>query len=58
MVVYKDTSDVAKKAAEFAQKKKSNNWFMVSFIHNGSKITTWIGHSFKLKAQNPAEQHF
>ena len=30
MVGYKDTPDVAKKAAEVA---KSNNWAMVSFIH-------------------------
>ena len=31
---------------------------MVSFIHNGSEITTWMGHSFKTtKAQHP-EQHF
>ena len=50
MVGYKDTSDVAKKAAEVAQKKKSNNWPMVSFIHNGSEITTWMGHSFKTKS--------
>ena len=45
MVGYKDTSDVAKKAAEVTQ-KKSNNWPMVSFIHNGSKIITWVGHNF------------
>ena len=48
MVGYRDTSDVVKKAAEVAQ-KKSNNWPMVSFIHNGSEITTWMGHSFKTK---------
>ena len=40
---------MAKKAAEFAQKKDSNNWPMVGFIHNGSEITTWMGHSFKTK---------
>ena len=39
MVGYRDASDVTKKAAEVAQ-KKSNNWFMVSFIHNGSEIIT------------------
>ena len=39
MVGYKDTSDVAKKDAEVAQ-KKSNNWPMLNFIHNGSEITT------------------
>ena len=46
MVGYKDTLNVAKKAAEVGQ-KKSNNWPMVSFIHNESEITTWMGHSFK-----------
>ena len=25
-------------------RKKSNNWPMVSFIHNGSEKTTWIGY--------------
>ena len=25
---------------------------MVSFIHNGSKITTWTGHSFKTKKKH------
>ena len=48
MVGYRNTSDVAKKAAEVAQ-KKSNNWPMVSFIHNGSEITTWMGQSIKTK---------
>ena len=52
MVGYKDSSDVAKKAVEVAQ-KRSHNWPMVSFIHNGSEITTWTGHSFKTKAQIP-----
>ena len=49
MVDYNDTSDVATKAAEVAQ-KKSNNCPMVSFIHNGGEITTWMGHSFKTKS--------
>ena len=49
MVAYKDTSDVAKKAAE-AEQKKSNNQPMVSFIHDGSKITTLMEHSFKTKS--------
>ena len=49
MVGYRNTSDVAKKAAE-VEHKKSNNWPMVSFIHNGSEITTWMGHSFKTKS--------
>ena len=48
MVGYRNTSDVAKKAAEISQ-KKSNNWPMVSVIHNGSEIKTWMGHSFKTK---------
>ena len=30
--------------------KKSNNWPMVSFIHNGSEITTWMRYSFKTKS--------
>ena len=50
MVGYRDTSDVAKKAADVAQ-KKSNNWPMVSFIDNGSEITPWMGHSFKAKSK-------
>ena len=48
MVGYSNTSDVAKKDGEVAQ-KKSNKWPMVSFIHNGGEITTWMGHSFKTK---------
>ena len=48
MVGYKDTSDVAKKAAEVAQ-KKSNNWLMVIFIYNGNDIIM-MGHSFKTKS--------
>ena len=31
-------------------RKKSNNWPMVSFIHNGSEITTWMHKSTKSKA--------
>ena len=31
-------------------RKKSNNWSMVCFIHNGSEITNWMGHSFKTKS--------
>ena len=50
MVGYKDTSDVAEKAAEVAQKKKSNNCSMVSCVHSESEITTWMGHSFKTKS--------
>ena len=47
MFCYRDTSDVAKKAAEVAQ---SNDWPMVSFICNGSEITTWMGYSCKTKS--------
>ena len=49
MFGYKDTSDVAKKLLKL-HRKKSNKRPMVSFIHNGSKITTWMGHSFKIKS--------
>ena len=45
----RNTSDVAKKATEIAQ-KKSNNWPLVSFIHNGNEITTWMGPRFKTKS--------
>ena len=31
-------------------RNRSNNWPMVSFIHNGNGITTWIGYSFKTKS--------
>ena len=31
-------------------RKKSNNLAMVSFIYNGSKIITWMGHTFKTKS--------
>ena len=32
---------------------------MVSFIHNGSEITTWMGYSFKIKStKSKAKQHF
>ena len=30
---------------------------MMSFIHNGSKITSWMGIASKPKAQHP-EEHF
>ena len=52
MVGYKDTSDVPKKAADVAQKKKKARTGppIVSFIHNGSEIITWMGHSFKTKS--------
>ena len=34
---------------------KSNKWPMVSFIHDGSKITTSMGHSFKTKSTKSKE---
>ena len=49
MVGCKDNFNVAKKATEVVQ-KKSNNWPMVSFIYNGSEITTWMGYCFKTKS--------
>ena len=50
MFCYKDTSDAAKKAVtKKLHTKKSNSWPMVSFIHDGSDITTWRKHSFKTK---------
>ena len=49
-LIVKDTSNVAKKAVEVAQKKNNNNWPMVSFLHNGSEITTWMGYSFKTES--------
>ena len=48
MVGYKDTLDVAKKLLKL-HRKKSNKRLMVTFIHNGSKITTWMVHGFKTK---------
>ena len=48
MVGYRNTSDVAKKAAEVAQ-KMSSRAHGEFYIHNGSEITTWMGHSFNTK---------
>ena len=47
MVGYKDTPDVAKKLLKLL--RKSNNWSMVRFIHNGSETTTWLAQCFKIK---------
>ena len=38
-----------KKLLKF-RRKKSNNWLMVSFIHNGSEITTSMRYNFKTKS--------
>ena len=56
MVGYRYTSDVAKKAADVAQKMSSRAHGDFD-IHNGSEITTWMGHSFNTKRQNP-DQYF
>ena len=45
MVGYKDSSDVAKKAAKVAR----NNWPEVNFFHDGNEVTTSMEHSFKTK---------
>ena len=57
MAGYKDTSGVAKKAAKVAQ-KKSNNWCMMSLIHNGSEITTWMGYTLKTKSKKSRTTFF
>ena len=51
MVGYKDTSNVAKKAAEVSQ-KKNNNKLLVSFVYSWNEIATWMGHSFNTKSKN------
>ena len=48
MVGYGNTSDVAKKTAEVEQKIISRAYGEF-YIHNGSEITTWMGHSFNTK---------
>ena len=57
MVGQKDTCDVAKKVAKVAQKKR-NNWYMLSLIHNGSEITTWMGYSLKTKSKKSRATFF
>ena len=49
MVGYRNTSDVAKKAAEVAQKKEKQLVHGEFYIHNGSEITTWMEHRVKTK---------
>ena len=48
MVGYKDTYEV--KNLLKLNRKKTTDWPMVSFIHNGSEITTWMGRRFKTKS--------
>ena len=40
-------------------RRRSNNWTMVSFIHNGSEITTQLGWGIpsKPKPQNPKQSN-
>ena len=33
-------------------RKKSNSWPMMSFIHNRSEITTWMGYNVKTKQKH------
>ena len=42
-----------KKLLKF-HRKKTNNWPMVSFIHNGSEITAW--YNFKTKSKSTESQ--
>ena len=55
MVGYRNTSDVAKKAAEVAQ-KMSGSAHGDFYIHNGSEITTWMELVSTPKTQNPGQQ--
>ena len=48
MVGYRNTSEVAEEAAEVAQ-KMSSRAYGEFHIHNGSEITTSMGHSFNTK---------
>ena len=38
---------INKQQRKMVGRKESNNWPMVSFVHNGKKILTMIRHSFK-----------
>ena len=56
MVGYRNTSDIAKKAAEVAQ-KMSSRAHGEFYIYNGSETTTWMGLASTPKTQN-LKQHF
>ena len=56
MVGYRNTSDLAKKATEVAQ-KMSSRAHGEFYIHNGNEIATWMGIASTPKTQN-LEQHF
>ena len=49
MIGYRNTSNVAKKAAVVAQ-KMSSRAHGEFYIHNRNEITTWMGHSFNTKS--------
>ena len=57
MVGYRNTSVLAKKAAEVEQKMNSRAHGEF-YIHNGSDITTWMWHSFNIKNTNPRATFF
>ena len=38
------------------RRKNINYWSMVSFVHNGSDITTWMGYNFKTKSKSTKSQ--
>ena len=41
--------DLQLKMLQKLHRKRNNNWPMMSFIHNGSEITTWMVYSWKTK---------
>ena len=49
MVDHKDTYDVAKKLLKL-NRNTNNDWSMVSFIHNGSEITTSENQKHKIQS--------
>ena len=51
MVGYRNSSDVAQKAAQVAQ-KMSSRAHGDFYIHNGSEITTYMGHSYSFNTKN------
>ena len=55
LLTYQGTSGVAKKLQKL-HRKRTNNWTIVSSIHNGSEIT-WMGHSFKTKNTKPKQNN-
>ena len=39
-------------------RNRSNNWPMVSFIHSGSNITTWVRYNFKQNVKHKIQSNF